>query len=277
MLEQTIAYQRKLIEVETRLGFIYVPAQVRELLPNKTGKVHVQLFDETEPSVKNYNADHYRIFGLTSFYKRNGLKPSDIVSVTVSPELISVAIVTAPVIEIQEPTEDESFIDISGLSSQAKGNVAEDRVKEIILLNSQGLLNVYRPVIDTHGIDLIVLKEGVFLPIYLQVKSRFQVVKSDQLILSIGKNTFRQHHAFYLVGIAFDPDKAEIGEHILFIPSGKVIEMSTIVKTNGREYYRINVTYSRALESKYKKYFVTKRRFVESLLDKFEAMSEIIK
>lgn len=274
---KTITYQRKLIEVETRLGFIYVPAQVRELLPNQTAPVLVKFFDETNAEPKNYNADHYRIFGITTFYKRNNLKPGDIVSVEVSPTLINISITTTPVIEDQEETEDDALVDISGLSSQAKGNIAEDRVKEIILLNSQGLLNVYRPVIDTHGIDLIVLKEGVFIPIYLQVKSRFQVKKNDQLILSIGKNTFRQHHAFYLVGIAYDPDKAEIGEHILFIPSSKVIELSTTVKANGKEYYRINVTYSKALQSKYKKYFVTKEKFVESLLDKFEAMSEIIK
>ena len=276
-MTKSITYQRKLIEVETRLGFIYVPAQVRELLPNQTAPVLVKFFDETNAEPKNYNADHYRIFGITTFYKRNNLKPGDIVSVEVSPTLINISITTTPVIEDQEETEDNALVDISGLSSQAKGNIAEDRVKEIILLNSQGLLNVYRPVIDTHGIDLIVLKEGVFIPIYLQVKSRFQVKKNDQLILSIGKNTFRQHHAFYLVGIAYDPDKAEIGEHILFIPSSKVIELSTTVKANGKEYYRINVTYSKALQSKYKKYFVTKEKFVESLLDKFEAMSEIIK
>lgn len=274
---QTITYQRKLIEVETRLGFIYVPAQVRDLLPNQTAQVQVKLYDEKQAASKNYNADHYRIFGLTTFYKRNKLKPGDVVSVNVTQELITITLTAAPSIEDAEEEEDETLVDISGLSSQAKGNIAEDRVKEIILLNSQGLLNVYRPVIDTRGIDLIVLKEGVFLPIYLQVKSRFQVKKADQLILSIGKNTFRAHHAFYLVGIAYDPDKAEIGEHILFMPSAKVIEMSTTVKANGKEYYRINVTYSKALESKYKKYFITKQQFVETLLEKFDVMSEIIK
>lgn len=277
MSDKVVLYQRKLIEVETRLGFIYVPAQVRDLLPSQSGPVPVQLFDESRPSEKNYNADHYRIFGLTTFYKRNKLKPGDVVSVTVSQELIAIAITTIPIVEDQEDGVDETQVDISGLSSQAKGNIAEDRVKEIILLNSGGLLNVYRPVIDTRGIDLIVLKEGVFLPIYLQVKSRFQVKKNDQLILSIGKNTFRQHHAFYLVGISYDPDKAEIGEYILFMPSGKVIELSTAVKTGEKEFYRIQVTYSKAMESKYKKYFITKQRFVETLLEKFEAMGEMIK
>ena len=211
------------------------------------------------------------------FYKKHKQKKGDVLSVKVTTDLISIELPDTPLVEDQEENEDENIIDISGLSSQAKGNIAEDRVKEIILLNSGGLLNVYRPVIDTRGIDLIILKDGVFIPIYLQVKSRFQVQKKDQLILTVAKNTFKEHHAYYLVGISFEPDKAEIGEQILFMPSKKVIEMANVVNNNGKEYYRINVSYSKAKNSKYKKYFMSKRDFVESLLEKFEVMSVLLK
>lgn len=277
MSKSTITYQRQLIGVEIKLGFLYVPAQARDLLPNENEKVQVLLEGETKVKAKSYNADYNRIFGLTPFFKKHQLDKGDLLSVQVSENLIKVELAQSFIIEDREETEQEDVIDFSGLSSQAKGNIAEDRVKEIILLNSQGLLNVYRPVIDTRGIDMIVLKEGVFLPIYIQVKSRFQVKKKDQLILTIAKNTFKQHHANYLVGISYEPDTAEIGEDILFMPSKKVIEMATTVKSNGKEYYRINVTYSKAKSGKYKKYFMSKQDFVESLLEKFEAMSEMIK
>lgn len=277
MSTNTITYQRQLIGVEIKLGFLYVPAQARDLLPNENEKVQVLLEGETKAKAKSYNADYNRIFGLTPFFKKHKLEKGDILSVQVSESIIKVELAKSTIIEDQEETEQEDVIDISGLSSQAKGNIAEDRVKEIILLNSQGLLNVYRPVIDTRGIDMIVLKEGVFLPIYIQVKSRFQVKKKDQLILTIAKNTFKQHHANYLVGISYEPDTAEIGEDILFMPSKKVIEMASTVQNNGKEYYRIQVTYSKAKSSKYKKYFMSKQDFVESLLEKFETMSEMIK
>ena len=276
-MSNPITYQRQLIAVELKLGFIYVPAKAREHLPNITGKVKVQLQGDEKAKEKTYNADHYRIFGLTPFYKKHKQKKGDVLSVKVTTDLISIELPDTPLVEDQEENEDENIIDISGLSSQAKGNIAEDRVKEIILLNSGGLLNVYRPVIDTRGIDLIILKDGVFIPIYLQVKSRFQVQKKDQLILTVAKNTFKEHHAYYLVGISFEPDKAEIGEQILFMPSKKVIEMANVVNNNGKEYYRINVSYSKAKNSKYKKYFMSKRDFVESLLEKFEVMSVLLK
>lgn len=277
MAQNTITYQRQLIGVEIKLGFLYVPAQARDLLPSENEKVQVLLEGESKAKAKSYNADYNRIFGLTPFFKKHKLDKGDILSVQVSESLIKVELAKSTIIEDQEETEQEDVIDISGLSSQAKGNIAEDRVKEIILLNSQGLLNVYRPVIDTRGIDMIVLKEGVFLPIYIQVKSRFQVKKKDQLILTIAKNTFKQHHANYLVGISYEPDSAEIGEDILFMPSKKVIEMASTVQNNGKKYYRIQVTYSKAKSSKYKKYFMSKQDFVESLLEKFETMSEMIK
>lgn len=276
MAQHTITYQRQLIGVEIKLGFLYVPAQARDLLPNENEKVQVLLEGETRAKSKSYNADYNRIFGLTPFFKKYKLSKGDILSVQVSESIIKVELAESTIIEDQEESEQEDIIDISGLSSQTKGNIAEDRVKEIILLNSQGLLNVYRPVIDTRGIDMIVLKEGVFLPIYIQVKSRFQVKKKDQLILTIAKNTFKQHHANYLVGISYEPNTAEIGEDILFMPSKKVIEMASTVQNNGKEYYRIQVTYSKAKSSKYKKYFMSKQDFVESLLEKFENMHEIL-
>ncbi|PKP12068.1 MAG: hypothetical protein CVU09_00805 [Bacteroidetes bacterium HGW-Bacteroidetes-4] len=277
MPKESVKYQRQIIGVEKKLGFLYVPAQARQLLPSETGKVMVHLEGDSKPKERSYNADYNRIFGLTSWYKKYNLDKGHTLDVEVSADLIKVSIATEAIIEEPDEIEDSSVIDISGLSSQAKGNIGEDRVKEVILLNSQGLLNVYKPVIDDRGIDLIVLKEGVFHSIYLQVKSRFNVGKNNQLILTISKNTFKPHHAYYLVGISYDPAKAEIGEHILFIPSKKVIELATTVQNNGKESYRINVSYSNTGNSKYSKYFMSKTEFVDALLEKFEIMGEMIK
>lgn len=280
MAEESVKYQRQLIGVEIKLGFLYVPAQARPLLPNETKKIKVHFSGDSKPKDQSYNADYNRIFGLTSWYKKNKLEKGSTINVEITSNLVSISVAAETIIEIEEETDETSsitLIDISGLSSQAKGNIGEDRVKEIILLNSQGLLNVYKPVIDDRGIDLIVLQEGVFIPIYLQVKSRFNVKKNNQLILTISKNTFKPHHAYYLVGISYDPVSAEIENQILFIPSKKLIELATTVKYKGKELYRVNVSYSNAHTSKYKKYFMTKKEFVESLFEKFETMGEMLK
>ena len=226
-MPSSITYQRKLIEVEKKLGFLYVPAKARELLPNENAEIRLLLPGEKNPSTKTYNADHNRIFGLTPFFKKHKLTAGDMVSVEISEDSITINLQEQEKIEDSEEKEEETFIDVSGLSSQSKGNIGEDRVKEIILLYSQGLLNVYKPVIDDRGIDLIVLKEKIYNPIYIQVKTRFNVHKRNLLILTINGSTFKPHHSYYIVGLSFNQEKMEMDDQILFIPSREIPELAS--------------------------------------------------
>ncbi len=214
-MTEPIIYQRKLIGVEKKLGFLYVPAKARELLPNENAEVNILLPGEKKSTSKTYNADHNRIFGLTPFYKKHKLNTGDMLSVRVSENLITISLQKEEVIEDTEEKEQENFIDVSGLSSQSKGNIGEDRVKEIILLYSQGLLNVYKPVIDDRGIDHIILKEKIYNPIYIQVKTRFNVHKRNRLILTINGSTFKPQHSYYVVGLSFNHERMEMDENLM--------------------------------------------------------------
>jgi hypothetical protein len=98
-MSKPIIYQRKLIEAEKKLGFLYVPAKARELLPNENAEVNLLLPGEEKFSPKTYNADHNRIFGLTPFYKHHKLKAGDTLSVQVSENLITVNLHQVEVIE----------------------------------------------------------------------------------------------------------------------------------------------------------------------------------
>lgn len=277
MRDNAITYQRKIIGVEKNLGFLYVPAEARALMPSETGIIVVQLAGEGKQKELSYNADYNRIFGLTNWYKKNTVQVGSLLTVVVSEEKVSVSIAKESIIEesIEIPEPTEASIDISGLSSQAKGNIGEDRVKEIILLYSQGLFNVYKPVIDNRGIDLIILKEGIFLPIYLQVKTRYNVSKNDQLTLTISGNTFKSHHAFYIVGISFNPTTFEVDDKILLLPSKDLVELG--IQLNHKNSLRVSASYTDKTKSKFARFFVSKEEFVEKLMEKFEAMSELIK
>lgn len=272
-MSQPIIYQRKLIEVEKKLGFLYVPAKARELLPNENAEINMLLPGESTSSLKTYNADHNRIFGLTPFYKHHKLKTGDMLSVMVSEDLITVSLLKEEIMENPEKEED-NFIDVSGLSSQSKGNIGEDRVKEIILLYSQGLLNVYKPVIDDRGIDLIILKEKIYNPIYIQVKTRFNVHKRNTLILTINGNTFKPHHSYYIVGLSFNQERMEMEDEILFIPSKEIPELASQLSDGN---WRVTVSMSNGRTTgKYKKYFVSKEELVNKLLERIDLVNEIV-
>ncbi|WP_108422843.1 hypothetical protein [Flagellimonas amoyensis] len=273
-MKNNITYQRKLIKVESRLGFLYVPSKARSLMPNESGEVNVVIKNTTDSQVKKYNADYNRIFGMTSFYNELSVSVGDVLTVEVTKEIITISSKEAELVEDSEETDDEYFIDTSGLSAQSKGNIGEDRVKEIILLYSQGLLNVFKPVIDERGIDLIVLKEKIYNPIYIQVKTRFNVYKRNRMILNINGNTFKAHHSYYIVGLSFNPAKMEMDEEILFLPSKDVTKLASRL-TNGD--YRITISMANGKTSgKYKKYFVSKEEMVNKLIERIDLVNEIV-
>ena len=41
MMSESMRYERKLIGVEKKLGFLYVPAEVRAMLPNENAELKV--------------------------------------------------------------------------------------------------------------------------------------------------------------------------------------------------------------------------------------------
>jgi hypothetical protein len=278
-MKKPLKYQRKIIGVEKNLGFMYVPAQAQELMPAKTGKFSFLLQGNKKAIKLNYNAEHKRIFGLTPWYKKLKVTVNSVLDIELNSGLMKISLaeqkkITSPSVSYEDM---DKGIDISGLSSTEKGNIVEDRIKELILLYGQGLLNVYKPVIDSRGIDLIVMRDGVFMPIFLQVKSRFNTVKRGTLLIDVGENTFTKHHSFYIIGVAFNPNTLEIEDKLLLIPSKDYDKQSTIVSAKNRRVKRMNVSMKEDSTGKGTQYFIKKSELVENLMDKFEEMEDTFK
>ncbi len=263
---------RKLIEVEIRLGFLYIPASGIELMPENNSKISVNI--DGKSTELTYNATYKRMFGLTKWYKAHSVKVGDEVVIGKEDGRYSISFKD---IRIETPIKvAESLIDISGLSSQAKGNIVEERIKELIVLQGQGLLNVYRPVSDTQGIDVIVTKNGMFQPIFLQIKGRFNVEQQGQFIMRINKKTFTPHHSYFVVGAYFNPKRLEIDENILLIPSDDVAK-APIVQTKQGERYNVTTALGDSSKSRWAKYLIKKSELADKLIEKFEEIGKYIK
>lgn len=271
-----VKYQRKIIGVEKKLGFLYIPAQGQEFMPSKTEKVSVLLEDENKPIELSYNSDHKRIFGLTSWYNQHKIEAGTLLNVELTKQQIKLSVAKKEAPLIDEDDENEG-IDLSGLSSSAKGNIVEDRIKELVLLYSQGLLNVYKPVVDNRGIDLVVMKNGFFFPIFIQVKSRFNAVKNGSILIDVGENTFSVHNSFYIVGAAFNPLTLELEDRILLIPSKDYDTHSTTITVKGRNKKRFTASLKENTKAQGAKYFIKKVELVEKLMGKFEEMEKYFK
>ncbi|MFT3845769.1 MAG: hypothetical protein QM725_12005 [Lacibacter sp.] len=105
-MKKSIKYQRKIIAVEKKLGFLYFPAQGQEFMPAHTTKVAVVLEGTTKSTELSYNADHKRIFGLTNWYNKNGVTVGTSIHVELTKEQIKLSVSKS---EITIPyTEDET-------------------------------------------------------------------------------------------------------------------------------------------------------------------------
>jgi len=244
---------RKLIEIEIRLGFMYIPYQSIELMPDDSAKIKAVLDGNNQNLT--YNSLYRRIFGLTKWYKENDLKPGQ--------EIIIVKENNTYKFELPKPgvkkveIESKDIIDISGLSSTSKGDIVEDRIKDLILLQGQGLLSVYKPVTDTEGIDLIIVKNGMFQPIFLQVKSRYNL-QGNSFITNINKKTFNSHHSYYIVCAYFDLVSMELSNNLLLIPSNCVEDKAILLNHKKRPLYRIVASLNSESKGKWSEYLISK-------------------
>jgi hypothetical protein len=268
---KTVQIARKLIGVEVKGGFLYVPSHGVAYFPSHGQKITVAT--EGVSRQLTYNAEHRRIFGLTSWYKSHHSSAGDEVVLNVSGKhtfTLQYGDKSALLAQAPDATA-HGLVDLSGLSSQAKGDIVEDRVKELLLLHGQGLLSVFKPVTDTEGIDLIVTKAGEFHPIFLQVKGRYTLHQKRSIIVTVNAKTFTPHQAFYVVAAYFDPVKLEIHDDLLMIPSQDFKDGAAKVKKYDR--YQIVSPLGRNSHSKWTKYLVSKSQLANKLIEHFEAMN----
>ena len=262
---------RQLIGVEIKLGFLAVPSRAVPYFPTQGQKVTVTLDGQTREMT--YNAEHRRIFGLTSWYKSHKAAVGDEVVIRVTGPKSYALQFRAKASSSQKAPEKaaQKLIDLSGLSSQAKGDIVEDRVKELLVLHGQGLLHVFKPVTDTEGVDLIVTKAGEFHPIFLQVKSRFVLNQGRSIVITVNAKTFTPHQAYYVVAAYFDPSALEIRDDVFLIPSEVFKREAVPVKTYDR--LQIVAPLGRECRSKWTQYLVAKSELANRLIEHFEAMN----
>lgn len=271
-------YSRKLIAKEIELGFLYIQSQAQHSFPKKNSQVTVYLGEVDKPISLSYNSSYHRLFGLTQWYRNISARPKDVVTINeVGKNTFRLHFAKGSLEEEYSEEEVEEMVDLSGLSSTAKGDIVEDRIKEQILLFGQGLLSVYKPVTDSEGIDLIVVKNGVFQPVFLQVKGRFNLQKNGVFLCDIRMKTFKPHHSYFVIGAYFDPKTLELHDKVLFVPTQIVEKEGIKVKVKSEIRCRITTLLSEKTRSKWAPYIVSKKDIANKILEKFEEMGRYLK
>lgn len=270
---------RKLIAKEIELGFLRVPKNLVKHFPKTNEKISCVVGDKKKEL--SYNPKYKRIFGLVGFFRDNGATPNDLVEVDTEDGKIKLSFIKTGEKEKDFATIDEveaeDIVNISDLSSQAKGNIVEQRIAELILLYGQGLLNVYKPIADIEGIDLIVVKKGVFQPVFIQVKSRFNL-RNNNFQIGVKKEGFNPHHSFFVVGAYFDPKKVDIFDLLVCIPTEDFVKKANVVRDGQKEASRVlSCRLNKDSKGRFAEYIVKKENLVNKIFEKFQEIEKYLR
>ncbi len=113
------------------------------------------------------------------------------------------------------------------IGGKQKGDIAEARIAEIILLYSKEPgLSCYKPLSDDEGIDLIVKTKGEFKTMFLQIKSRFGIEPNLVYTATVKRKTLIDNYSMALVFCYFDLSDGDLWDYLWFVPAPDFIKMA---------------------------------------------------
>lgn len=269
--------QKRLIAIEIELGFLNVPARLRKLFPKKKGEIDFTINNNKKRLLYNPSKPA-RITGLTKFYRNMKATPTDIIEFEVIENKISLNLKKLNKDEKKNIsiTEEEAreIIDTGKLPAPVKGNIVEQRIAELILLYGQGQLNVYKPLADIEGIDLIVVKKGVFQPIFIQAKGRYNL-RNNQIQIGIRERNFVAHHSFFVVVAYFNPKKIDLDDYLIFISSENFKEEANVInRGSNNAKYILTCPLDQGYNGRFAQYIIKKENLVNKIFEKFTEMKK---
>jgi len=169
-------------------------------------------------------------------------------------------------------SHEQKYTITEGLSSKQKGDIAEARVAELIVLYGDRALSCYKPISDDEGIDLIVKEKGSLKTLYLQVKSRFELTPkgSKQFIQTTPVESLTNSYKMALVFVYFDSQKGDINEKIWFVPAPDFIQIAHLIPANEEKKREARYRFNANIEKE-------EGHFCEFLIDKRDLANAVLR
>ncbi|MHB1646586.1 MAG: group I intron-associated PD-(D/E)XK endonuclease [bacterium] len=130
-------------------------------------------------------------------------------------------------LEIKEAKKAERVYKISkNVSTKQKGDIAEARIAELIILYGDTTLSCYKPISDDDGVDLIVKEKGSLKTMYIQIKSRFGDNPYKIFTATTKTTTIVDNYSTAVIFCFFDTDKGDLWDYLWFVPAPDFIKLA---------------------------------------------------
>jgi hypothetical protein len=110
------------------------------------------------------------------------------------------------------------------ISSKQKGDIAESRIAELLVLYGSESLSCYKPISDDDGIDIIAKKKKSTDSIFLQVKSRYGEGFPVSFTATVKTSAFMDHKHMAVVFCFFNTEEGDLSDYLWFVPAGDFIK-----------------------------------------------------
>lgn len=152
------------------------------------------------------------------------------------------------------------------VSTKQKGDIAENRVAELITLYGEKGLSCYRPMSDDEGIDWIVKRRGYLDVSYIQVKSTYSYEKKRGFVAKVKEKTLLNKNRMIIVFVYFDLSEGDLIDYLFCIPVPKFLKLTA--NKNKKTAERVfTVGLNHPEKSKYAEFMIEKRELANKLTE----------
>jgi hypothetical protein len=150
------------------------------------------------------------------------------------------------------------------VSTKQKGDIAEARIAELIMLYGDTTLSCYKPISDDEGIDLIVKEKGSLKTMYIQIKSRFGDNPDDIFTATTKTASIADNYSMAVVFCFFDTEEGDLWDYLWFVPAPDFLKMAN--KLDGGKLLGFVAGRKKKESNKWDNYLIDKRDLANQII-----------
>lgn len=131
---------------------------------------------------------------------------------------------------VEAPIHKKAYKITKNISTKQKGDIAEARIAELVILYGETCLSCYKPISDDEGIDLIVKEKGSFRTMYIQIKSRFGYDPGEIFTATTKVSSIADNYSVAVIFCYFDMNKGDLHDDLWFVPAPDLLKRANQLK-----------------------------------------------
>jgi len=154
------------------------------------------------------------------------------------------------------------------VSTKQKGDIAEARIAELIILYGDTTLSCYKPISDDEGIDLIVKEKGSLKTMYIQIKSRFGDNPDSIFTATAKASGVVDNYSMATIFCFFDTEEGDLWDYLWFVPAPDFIKKANHLM-NGKMFGFV-AGRQRNETNKWDQYLIDKRDLANAIISQMK-------